>query len=306
MKMEFGRRALDKIFKRRDRYDIPDWQRDEVWSREKKQLLLDTILRGWKLPKFYLLKTAEQPEEFDVVDGQQRLATIFEFMDNSLELNESTASDFGGPTYQELPDGVADAFDDYELEFDVITEADDDEVQVFFQRLQQGMPLAAPERLNSVPSKLTDFCRMLAAHSFFQDKVAIADKRKAYFDIASKVAAIEIDGVDTRLRFEELSDTFLAHQNFSSSSNVAKRLKATFDFLDKVFPQKATLLRNRSTIQSIATLTSQLVQADRALTQAPCVHSSRTLRRSSQGKWSLVKLPPIQITLLSSEPCRRT
>ncbi len=30
MKMTAERRALDKIFRRRDRYDIPDWQREEV------------------------------------------------------------------------------------------------------------------------------------------------------------------------------------------------------------------------------------------------------------------------------------
>jgi hypothetical protein len=28
MKMTAERRALDKIYRRRDRYDIPDWQRE--------------------------------------------------------------------------------------------------------------------------------------------------------------------------------------------------------------------------------------------------------------------------------------
>jgi hypothetical protein len=37
MKMVSEKRAIDKIFRRRDRYDIPDWQRGEVWNREKKQ-----------------------------------------------------------------------------------------------------------------------------------------------------------------------------------------------------------------------------------------------------------------------------
>ena len=43
MKMLSRKRALDKIFKRRDRYEIPDWQRDEVWSNARKQELIDTI-----------------------------------------------------------------------------------------------------------------------------------------------------------------------------------------------------------------------------------------------------------------------
>ena len=33
MKMAPERRAIDKIYKRRDRYDIPDWQREKVWKR---------------------------------------------------------------------------------------------------------------------------------------------------------------------------------------------------------------------------------------------------------------------------------
>ena len=82
MKMQSRTRAIDKIYKRRDRYEIPEWQRQEVWSRSKRQNLIDTILRGWKLPKFYFLKDSDEPETYEVVDGQQRLAAIFDFFDN--------------------------------------------------------------------------------------------------------------------------------------------------------------------------------------------------------------------------------
>ncbi|PYJ86443.1 MAG: hypothetical protein DME22_05285 [Verrucomicrobia bacterium] len=69
MQMRAEKRALDKIYKRRDRYEIPDWQREEVWSDEKKRLLIDSILRGWKLPKFYFLKVSSDPDEYEVVDA---------------------------------------------------------------------------------------------------------------------------------------------------------------------------------------------------------------------------------------------
>lgn len=74
MKMTTQKRALDKIYKRRDRYEIPDWQREEVWSKPKRQKLIDSILRGWRLPKFHFLKASDT--EYEVVDGQQRLAAI--------------------------------------------------------------------------------------------------------------------------------------------------------------------------------------------------------------------------------------
>ena len=78
MKMTSAKRALDKIYKRRDRYEIPDWQREEVWNKTKKQQLIDSILRGWKLPKFYFVKL--EGDQYEVVDGQQRLTAIFEFL----------------------------------------------------------------------------------------------------------------------------------------------------------------------------------------------------------------------------------
>ena len=69
MKMTAGRRALDKIYKRRDRYEIPDWQREEVWDRAKKQQLIHSILRGWKLPKFYFYKIGDDEYEESTVSN---------------------------------------------------------------------------------------------------------------------------------------------------------------------------------------------------------------------------------------------
>ena len=85
MKMELRKRALDKIYKRRDKIEMPDFQREEVWADLKKHLLIDSILRGWHLPKFYFRKSADGT--FECVDGQQRLNAIFEFFEGKLELS---------------------------------------------------------------------------------------------------------------------------------------------------------------------------------------------------------------------------
>jgi uncharacterized protein with ParB-like and HNH nuclease domain len=175
MKIESKKRALDKIYKRRDRYEIPDWQRQEVWSKTKKQELIDSILRGWKLPKFYFVRTSTDPEEFEVVDGQQRLMTIFEFFDNEL----TTVGRIGKKSlrYRELPSEASDAFDDFEIEYDEISEASETDVKLYFQRLQQGLPLTSSEKLNAVHSSLRNYCRELAKQNFFVSKVNFVNKR---------------------------------------------------------------------------------------------------------------------------------
>jgi hypothetical protein len=263
MKMRCKPRAIDKLYKRRDRYEIPEWQRQEVWSRSKKQNLIDTILRGWKLPKFYFLKLSEEPEEYEVVDGQQRLAAIFEFFDNELPLSEASAEEFGGQYYGDLPDGVTDAFDDYEIELEEIEDATDEEVKEFFQRLQEGLPLTSSEKLNSVHSNLRDFVMDQTRHLFFT-KVTASDKRYGHFDILAKVAAIEIDGIDVGLRYDDLRAVFESQASFSPDSNVAQRIISALDFAHRGFAEDTTWLRNRTLVQSFLSLVCRLIQSGKA------------------------------------------
>lgn len=262
MKMTAGRRALDKIYKRRDRYEIPEWQRGEVWNTETKQQLIDSILRGWKLPKFYFVKWDD--DEYEVVDGQQRLTAIYEFFANELALSDESAAVFGGPHYKDLKQKLSDAFDDFEIEFDELEDATEEDLKQFFQRLQKGWPLTSSEKLNSVHSKLRDFARSLVKHDFFKASVTVADTRLAHFDVAAKTAAIEIEGIDTGLRFDDLKAIFEAQKNFSSSSAVAKRITSALDFLAKAFPAKDSALKNRTVVQSLVTFVCRLIETGKA------------------------------------------
>lgn len=261
MKMTAERRAIDKIFRRRDRYDIPDWQREEVWDTAKKQLLIDSILRVWKLPKFDLVKTSD--DEYDVEDGQQRLLAIFEFCSNELPLNAESIKRFGGPRYRDLSQKVADSFDDFEIEYDVIEDATDEELKEFFQRLQAGLPLNSSEKLNAVHSKLRDYCRSIAKHPFFKDTVSIRNTRYSHFDIIAKVATIEIEGLDAGLRFDDIKNVFDSQRNFSSTSAIGKRIRAALDFLQSAFKGNGNSLRTRTIVQSLITLTCKLVATGR-------------------------------------------
>jgi hypothetical protein len=262
MKMRAEKRAIDKIFRRRDRYDIPDWQRDKVWDKPKKQQLIDSILRGWKLPKFYFVEVGS--DNFLIEDGQQRLAAIFDFFSNSLALSEESAEEFGGEYYRNLPRKVADTFDDFELEYDVIEDASDEELKEFFQRLQAGMALNSSEKLNAVHSKLRDFCMATSKHAFFKETIAIPNTRYAHFDIMAKVAVIEIEGLDSGLRFEDVRSVFNSNSTFSPASASGKRMKKALDLLQNTFDGKSDTLRSRTVVQSLVTLVCKVVSSGRS------------------------------------------
>jgi hypothetical protein len=262
MKMRSDTRELDKIYKRRDRYEIPDWQREEVWDMPRKQLLIDSILRGWRLPKFYFVLTSANPQSYEVVDGQQRLATIFEFLSDELELSEDTAKEFKGKTYKALPVDISDQVDDFEIDFDEIQDATDKEIRDFFQRLQSGLQLNSSEKLNAIPSKLRAFCRKQSQHDFFTKHVVFNDKRYAHFDVMAKVATLEVEGVGAALRYSDVQRVFESQANFSEQSQVAKRVRSALDFLASAIPENTKTFRNRSITQSFITLICHLQRSN--------------------------------------------
>jgi Protein of unknown function DUF262 len=263
--MKAEKRAIDKIFKRRDRYEIPDWQRSEVWDRAKKQRLIDSILRGWKLPKFYFVAVSD--EDYLVEDGQQRLVAIFDFFSNGFPLSVESAEEFGGALYRNLPRKAADSFDDFEIEYDIIDEATDEELKEFFQRLQAGVSLNSSEKLNAVHSRLRDFCRTTSKHAFFSETIAVPNTRYAHFDIMAKVAAIEIEGLSTGLRLEDVKKVFVANSNFSPTSSVARRIKSALDFLQAAFKHGAGPLRTRTMVQSMISLACKIVATGKSVGQ---------------------------------------
>ena len=269
MKMESRSRALDKLYRRRDRYEIPDWQREEVWDTERGQRLIDTILQGWHLPKFYFLKTTPDDDYYEVVDGQQRLTAIWAFCDGDLELNKQSALRFGGRTHDLLPTAVQDTFDDFEIQFEEISDATEEDLRELFQRLQLAVPLTPDEKLNATRGNLRDFCRELAQHSFFTQKVALANRRYAHFGVCVRFAYLEIQGVPNQLRFSELEGLLTEYSGFSSSTPAASRMNHVLAFLDKAFAGRSAALRNRTVVLALLRLTARLVENGVQLDRAP-------------------------------------
>lgn len=258
MKMRTEKRELDKIYKRRNRYEIPDYQRQQVWDVDKKQKLIDSILRGWKIPKFYFVQNSDDASSYDVVDGQQRLAAIFEFLDGDLSLSSASAAEFGGDTYDTLPDDISDRIDDFEIDYDEISDATEEDLVEFFQRLQSGMQLNSTEKLNAVPGKFKTFVKSLSLHPFFANKVSFTDKRFAHFDVSSKAAAVELEGIEANLRFDEMKILFESQKTFSDKSAVAQRLTKALDFLNNSTPAGSKTFKNKTITQSIINLVCAL------------------------------------------------
>ncbi|MFZ3076912.1 MAG: DUF262 domain-containing protein [Candidatus Aenigmatarchaeota archaeon] len=251
------KKALDKLYRRRDRYDLqPDFQREPVWPEEKQQKLMDTILKGWDIPKFYL-KVVDS-ENFECVDGQQRLTAIFNFFDNQFQLSKKLSVEYGGLYYSDLPDKIKDLFDDYELDLELIYEATEEEMRELFSRLQLGVPLNSAEKLNAMSGNMRNFVKRVSENKFFAERLPFKNKRYAFQAISAQICLLEIEGI-RNAKFSDLEEFYKKNKDFNEDSTEGKKLLKVLDTLYNIFPTKTSVFKNRAAIISFYLLISELL-----------------------------------------------
>lgn len=155
----------------------PDYQRGVKWTLAQKQGLLDSLLRGYQVPLFYVHLIQKKNEFTDgvettaeLVDGQQRLAAICSFLNNEFKLpvpqlpqphrGEATSArdpHWSGKTFFELCEDDKARLLDSELSVVQMNEENRNEVRDLFIRLQAGTPLTAQEKRDAWPGDFTDF-----------------------------------------------------------------------------------------------------------------------------------------------------
>ena len=263
--MEVNKQAwpIGSAFGRKDRIDTnPDFQRPAVWSRAQKQLLIDTILRGYDIPKFYWRKTGTKPDTYDVGDGQQRLRAIWEFKAGDYRTAKDAEPIDGEPIanlkFDELPDDLTIRFDTYNLDVIVLTDTDEEEVREMFLRLQNGTSLKAQEKRNAMPGQMREFVKTTAEHPFFE-QCAFANSRFTFDLVAAQMILIELSGGPCNIKNGNLNKMYEDHREFDAGGPKAKKVKRVLDYLFRAFLEKTPELERYSAV-SLYALVSYLLE----------------------------------------------
>lgn len=115
----------------------PAFQRRSVWSPAARSYLIDTILRQMPIPKIYLRTTIDARRQTairEVVDGQQRMRAILDFVNNRFALT-TRAGEFRGLHFDTLDEEFKLTFLGYPLGVDQLMNASDSDVLEVFARL---------------------------------------------------------------------------------------------------------------------------------------------------------------------------
>jgi hypothetical protein len=141
----------------------PPYQRKPIWTAKQKCYLIESILLGLPVPEIYIQQTTtpEGASTYAIVDGQQRIRTVLQFLGaetdpleqeyNKFPLDKLSAeSDWKNITFAELTDVEKRRFYGYSFAVRYLNTENDKEVRDMFGRLNKYLtPLNAQELRNA-------------------------------------------------------------------------------------------------------------------------------------------------------------
>lgn len=131
----------------------PKFQRRSVWKDVAKSFLLDSIIREKPLPKIFIrqltdIKTRTTIRE--VVDGQQRLRAIIDFINDGFKIKRVHNPEYGEKYFSQLDEDIQSIILTYKFSVDTLIGVEDSEIMDIFARLNTyTTPLNKQELINA-------------------------------------------------------------------------------------------------------------------------------------------------------------
>lgn len=211
-------------YNKRDGIDLkPSYQRGYIWNSDFKDKLIYSIIRSYPIGNISLRVRTDKNEHGamqEVVDGQQRLTTIFRFIegdyyiqgdisrkiieyiteymegeeDPKLEKLKKRLCNKGKISlkYDQLPEPIKNNLLAYNISITNITNASDDEITEYFRYLQNQERLRAGEIINSVPeTQLEKYLNAITDKERLLSKLSFSNTRKQFDRVFYSILGLE-------------------------------------------------------------------------------------------------------------------
>lgn len=205
----------------------PDFQRNQVWTNKQKSFLIDTILRGYPIPEIYIqeLVSEEGRAQYLIVDGQQRIKSVIEFMEGKLVLNGQDSPEWADMTFDDLSAEDKRKFYEYNFVIRILPEMNDEEIRSIFQRLNRNVASLNKQELRQA-TYWGEFIKLMNE---------ISDK-----DIWNKIDIFSQNDIRRMLDVEYISELTIAMLN--GLQNKKEKLDDYYRIYEEQFDEKDKIL----------------------------------------------------------------
>ena len=249
----------------------PDFQRGEVWKIPKKQKLIDSILRGWHIPPVHLISDPNS-DKLEVLDGQQRLASIRDFMNGLFPINgtfeplESKLAHLDGMYWDDLPDAYQHKIEFFTIRFLTITDYKIGEPGELFHRLNHPTNLTPAEQRNAFfgesRHQVKQLVEWMTDLGYDKDTIGFTNSRMAYDDVIAKVLlTFDQRTLSKKITSSTITDKYRSEQGFDKRhiSHISEALQVLMESLTKA---DTNVRFNKASFHSWILFVSFLIQND--------------------------------------------
>jgi uncharacterized protein with ParB-like and HNH nuclease domain len=236
---------------REERYVVDDrFQRRLVWTPKQKVRLIETILMGYPMPEIYLHQLeagADGKQVFSIVDGQQRITTIFQFVSNEWSIDarfldkKNQKSPYSNCKWNDLTNDLKKSFWAYTINSRIIPpEITIEEIKAIFRRLNESDKSLNPQELRHAEfsGKIIKLAENLADMSFWDDwGVFTTNNIRRMADVEATTSLISYlrNGIvtDNAETINGLYDLF--NENYPDEKRDQRVIKSRLSVIDDIF-----------------------------------------------------------------------
>lgn len=259
-----------RIYSEKDEIIVdPEYQRNGgVWTPEKKQLLIDSIINNYDIPKIYFhqfnrVERNETGKSYAIIDGKQRLETIWAFIEgkfclsDDFEFQDSPEIKLGGLSYDDLGKDypkIKIKFDSFVLPIIGVQTDDLDLIEDMFSRLNEAVPLNSAEKRNAFGGNMVKVIRELSLHNIFTKKVKFKNNRYQHYEVSARYLLIEVSQIengkliDTKKVYLDAMAKKYKTENKQTVELVEKKVREILDEMNKCFTEQDVLLRTQGSM----------------------------------------------------------
>ena len=224
----------------------PRFQRRKVWSRAAKSFLIDTLILGFPVPPIYIRivkKKGSKVPVREIIDGQQRITSIIEYIEGDFALSTNLYSPSAGKKFDELSSQEQDKITEYSLICEVFQGISDENVLSIFARLNTySVRLNGQELRNGKyfgGFKQSAYGLAYSHLTFWRNngiftETAIARMREV--ELTSELIIALVAGMQDK---KKSIDDFYARydEEFSERRVLEKNFKRVIDEINEIFPE---------------------------------------------------------------------
>jgi hypothetical protein len=218
-----------KTFEAGDLTIRPPFQRNPVWSERQQSALIDTILLEYPIPELYMQDITDEQgnQKFILVDGQQRIRAVLDFLAGDLEL-EDESPHWAGMKFEDLTAADKKKVFEYNFVVRLLPDIPDQEVRDIFQRLNRNTMTLNQQELRHATywGPFIKLMEEISDYEFWNDSgIFSANDRRRMLDVefVSELVVAYLNGIQNKKKkLEEY------YQQYEMSFDEADAVRSMF------------------------------------------------------------------------------